>query len=370
MPSNAASCCGRNTEVTIPSRSPATELDGSHERTMGEPGTPRSPKSHDGRLDSWKEIAAYLGRDVTTVQRWEKRERMPVHRHLHDRMGSVYAFREELDAWVEARNVGPGKAPEADDGIVYGSGEVERRRGTSRFLASTRQIALPLALAALGGLIGLALWLRAREYFWRNPVAGARFQNITDIDGVQQAATISRDGQFVAFLSDREGQMDVWLTQMGSGQFHNLTHGAAGELANPSVRTLGFAPDGSLVTFWVRKQEPSGGADIGLWAVPTLGGQPRPYLKAPPNSTGRATGRGLCITRPVLVIRSTLPRGWHRQASGYSLRPPDYIPIFRCGRLTRSLSISYREFFPTNWISGGFAWGMASPSGSLGTRVE
>jgi Tol biopolymer transport system component len=246
---------------------------------MGESGTPTSPRPHDGRLDSWKEIAAYLGRDVTTVQRWEKRERMPVHRHLHDRMGSVYAFREELDAWVEARNVGPRKAPEADDGIVYGSGEVERRRGTSRFLASTRQIALPLALAALGGLIGLALWLRAREYFWRNPVAGARFQNITDIDGVQQAAAISRDGQFVAFLSDREGQMDVWLTQMGSGQFHNLTHGAAGELVNPSVRTLGFAPDGSLVTFWVRKQEPSGGADIGLWAVPTLGGQPRPYLE-------------------------------------------------------------------------------------------
>jgi DNA-binding transcriptional regulator YiaG len=36
------------------------------------------------RLDSWKEIAAYLNRDVTTVQRWEKREGMPVHRHLHD----------------------------------------------------------------------------------------------------------------------------------------------------------------------------------------------------------------------------------------------------------------------------------------------
>jgi hypothetical protein len=35
------------------------------------------------RLDSWKEIAAYLNRDVTTVQRWEKREGMPVHRHLH-----------------------------------------------------------------------------------------------------------------------------------------------------------------------------------------------------------------------------------------------------------------------------------------------
>ena len=50
------------------------------------------------RLNSWKDIATYLGRDVTTVQRWEKREQMPVHRHQHDRMGSVYAFRSELDA--------------------------------------------------------------------------------------------------------------------------------------------------------------------------------------------------------------------------------------------------------------------------------
>lgn len=60
------------------------------------------PRSTD-RLDSWKEIAAHLSRDVTTVQRWEKREGMPVHRHLHDRLGSVYAYGSELDAWWEQR---------------------------------------------------------------------------------------------------------------------------------------------------------------------------------------------------------------------------------------------------------------------------
>src|SRR5580700_10543496 len=70
---------------------------------MGEPslGTPQS----EDRLDSWKEIAAYLNRDVTTVQRWEKREAMPVHRRLHDRMGSVYASRAELDTWTRSRNL-------------------------------------------------------------------------------------------------------------------------------------------------------------------------------------------------------------------------------------------------------------------------
>jgi tetratricopeptide (TPR) repeat protein len=73
---------------------------------MGEPipSTTPSLKPSQDRLDSWKDIAAYLNRDVTTVQRWEKREGMPVHRHLHDRMGSVYASRAELDAWTRSRN--------------------------------------------------------------------------------------------------------------------------------------------------------------------------------------------------------------------------------------------------------------------------
>ncbi len=49
------------------------------------------------RLDSWKDVAAYLRRDVTTVQRWERREGLPIRRHVHDKQGSVYAFRSELD---------------------------------------------------------------------------------------------------------------------------------------------------------------------------------------------------------------------------------------------------------------------------------
>src|SRR5260370_20631398 len=69
------------------------------------PGTPPSLRLPEDHLDSWKEIAAYLKRDVTTVQRWEKREGMPVHRHQHDRMGSVYAFSSELDAWVQSRRL-------------------------------------------------------------------------------------------------------------------------------------------------------------------------------------------------------------------------------------------------------------------------
>lgn len=55
------------------------------------------------RLDSWKEIAAYLRRDVRTVQRWEKSEGLPVHRHQHDKLGSVYAYKPELEKWFTTR---------------------------------------------------------------------------------------------------------------------------------------------------------------------------------------------------------------------------------------------------------------------------
>jgi TolB-like protein/Tfp pilus assembly protein PilF len=77
------------------------------ESAMGEPepATAPSVKPSEDLLDSWKEIAVYLDRDVTTVQRWEKREGMPVHRHLHHKLGSVYALGSELDAWLQSRNL-------------------------------------------------------------------------------------------------------------------------------------------------------------------------------------------------------------------------------------------------------------------------
>jgi TolB-like protein/Tfp pilus assembly protein PilF len=70
--------------------------------TSDEFGAPRP--SDQERLDSWKEIAAYLKRGVTTVQRWERTEGLPVRRLPHSKAGSVYAFRRELDEWWALRS--------------------------------------------------------------------------------------------------------------------------------------------------------------------------------------------------------------------------------------------------------------------------
>ena len=243
----------------------------------------KTAETAEDRLDSWKEIAAYLKRDVTTVQRWEKREGMPVRRHHHDKLGSVYACRSELDAWVCSRNLrANGDLAEPD---------------TYRDSPTTTASAQPPAAAALGppirhrfplvpivavivvlGLVGTEWWhLEQADYFWRNPTDGARFQTMTDFGGIAEAAALSRDGRFVAFLSDRDGPMDVWLTQIGTNDFRNLTHGRVQGLINPSLRTLGFSPDGSLVTFWARPAADS--ASISVWAIPIFGGSPRIYLE-------------------------------------------------------------------------------------------
>ena len=87
------------------------------------------------RLDSWKDIAAYLQRDVSTVQRWEKREGMPVHRHVHDKQGSVYAFRSDLDGWrARASHIAPTPMP------------TERRRTPRRLMVAAAAL---IAVAAI-----------------------------------------------------------------------------------------------------------------------------------------------------------------------------------------------------------------------------
>jgi len=58
----------------------------------------REPAAED-RLDSWKEVAAYLKRGARTVQRWEREKGLPVHRLRPDKLGSVFAYKSELDAW-------------------------------------------------------------------------------------------------------------------------------------------------------------------------------------------------------------------------------------------------------------------------------
>lgn len=53
------------------------------------------------RLDSWKAIAAYLGKDAGTVRRWERARGLPIHRVPGGKGTSVYAYTSEIDSWLK-----------------------------------------------------------------------------------------------------------------------------------------------------------------------------------------------------------------------------------------------------------------------------
>src|SRR5262245_23733251 len=70
---------------------------------------PGSDAVHPGagkRLNSWKEIAEYIGRDARTAQRWESNG-LPVHRLMHDKGATVYALSAEIDEWIARRSASP-----------------------------------------------------------------------------------------------------------------------------------------------------------------------------------------------------------------------------------------------------------------------
>ena len=107
-----------------------------------------------------------------------------------------------------------------------------------------------------------------------NPLADATFSPLTDWEGTEALAEISPDGRFVAFLADRDGQFDIWLTQVGTGEFRNLTTDIPPMSAPGSVlRNFGFSGDGAEIWFSV-----SGRPGDRKMLMPLLGGTARPFL--------------------------------------------------------------------------------------------
>ena len=131
-------------------------------------------------------------------------------------------------------------------------------------------LAVPAA-AFIGGAVvaGVGLWQTMRPML-RNPLEAAIFSRVTNFEGTERSAAISRDGRFVAFRSDREGPLDVWLTQIGTGQFLNETKGTDDEFATEHP-SCGFSADGSGI--WL-----GGGVGRRLRVLPLMGGTAHPIL--------------------------------------------------------------------------------------------
>jgi len=147
------------------------------------------PDSRGRRLESWKEIAAYLKRDVTTVRRWEKREGLPVYRLQHSKLGSIFAYTSELDAWRDRQTPeGATDAPNAD-----ADHQPTRIRHVRRWLV--------LGVVAVVGLL-VATYLSTRS----------RAFNVTEEDTVVVADFANSTGDSVFDGALRQG-LSVQLQQ-------------------------------------------------------------------------------------------------------------------------------------------------------------
>lgn len=96
-------------------------------------------------FDSWKEIVAYLRRTEKTCRRWEKELGLPVHRLEDSPRARVFAYKEEINSWVE-------KA-----GNLDALAEAEKKRAAGFKVRKRRLIYGAVALGAI--LVLLVVWL-------------------------------------------------------------------------------------------------------------------------------------------------------------------------------------------------------------------
>jgi Tol biopolymer transport system component len=187
----------------------------------------------EGRLDSWKEIAAYLGRGIRTVQRWEREEGLPVHRLVHGKRGSIYARRDEIAGWWESRR---------------------------------RTLAAPSASDA------------------DSAATSPRLERVTRTSAMTSWPALSSDARLIAYVSD-DGQdgatPQIWVQQIG---------GAAMRLTNEEreYSHLAFSPDNTRILFTVVDE-----SGPKVCELPTLGGEPR--VLQPGASRGQVSPDGRCL---------------------------------------------------------------------------
>jgi serine/threonine protein kinase len=178
---------------------------------------------------------------------------------LSRRLRDIGDARLELE---DAQSLSPGSLGSAGDDQLQ-----------SRAWHRWRTLAAVASAFIVGAAIAVVWLLQTRQSSLPNPLENALFSHVTNFEGTERSASISRDGRFVAFRSDREGPLDVWVTQIRTGQFFNVTKGIDDEFSTDTP-SCGFS-DGSEI--WL-----SGGVGRRLRLLPLMGGTPRPFL---PDST-------------------------------------------------------------------------------------
>ena len=142
------------------------------------------------------------------------------------------------------------------------------RAKVDRKKSVTPWVAIALA-ASLALFVTTLATFRTRRPTPDNPLTNATFTPLIDYEGNETDASISPDGKFVAFMSDRGGISHVWLDRIGASAPIDLTPGAEDERG--PLRSIGFSHDGAEI--WLAGTEMRH-----LRLLPLLGGKPRLFL--------------------------------------------------------------------------------------------
>jgi Tol biopolymer transport system component len=222
------------------------------------------------RLESWKEIATYLNRSVRTLHRWEKEEGLPVHRQLHKELGSVFAYKSELDAWSRARSV-PTEV-----------GENKKVPGSP----NRSRMVVTIGLAGAVVLIGAFSYLVSRGSLPERSGQDAYLASlelISTFSGSHRWPSLSQDGRRLAFVSDADSTPQVWIKNLATGDPVQLTFGNV-----PASRPR-WSPHGDRIVYST--------VGNGIWSVPSLGGEPRQIIRDGRNADLSRDGRRLVFER-------------------------------------------------------------------------
>src|SRR4051812_14664025 len=161
-------------------------------------------------LHSWKEIAAYLGRDVRTVMRWAKDKGLPVHRVPGGVRAAVFAYREEMDAWLLGVNNDVGPASSAP--IALPERQTRRR-------SRTYGIAATLVLCLFAVLILSAFWIPTGTRQLSLPLQFTRMDYAAAEPMGIAAADVNNDGIADLLVANAKSSKFEVLLGNGDGTF-------------------------------------------------------------------------------------------------------------------------------------------------------
>jgi Tol biopolymer transport system component len=200
------------------------------------------------RLDSWKEIAAYLGRSVRCVQQWEAEYGLPVHRLNYDKKASVYAYKEALDAWRIARekHLEPPASP------------VPERAAHGRYHALTRLVIAAIILSIAGGIVYI------KSVSGRPGARQISIRPLAIASGTEMMPAFSPDGTRIAYVWDGGQPEDtpifersIYVKQVDADKTVRITDGQQDFFPQ-------WSPDGRLISFCRPPQ---------ILVVPAIGGR-------------------------------------------------------------------------------------------------